>query len=109
MIHAVVAMVALLAFSPAAWLLSRRLGRLSHQRLDTRVLESLAILCALCLLVFFVCLMPVFENRAPYALGFVERVLLALDVAWLVTAAVTMPRCAQLVDAPGGTLGQAQL
>ena len=103
MIHGVVAMVALLAFSPAAWLLSRRLGRLPHQRLDTRVLESLAILCALCLLVFFVCLMPVFENRAPYALGFVERVLLALDVAWLVTAAVTMPRCAQLVDAPGGT------
>ena len=100
MIHGVVAMIALLAFSPAAWLLSRRLGRLPNQRLETRVLEFLAILCTLCLLAFFVSLYPVFDNRAPYALGFVERVLLALNVAWLVKAAVTLPRCSQIVDAP---------
>ena len=99
MIHGVVALIALLAFSPAAWLLSRRLAGLPHQRLDARILESLAILCALCLLAFFVCLMPVFANRAPYALGFVERVLLALNVGWLVIAAVSIPRYSQIVDA----------
>ena len=71
---------------------------LPHNRLDTRILESLAILCALCLLAFFVCLTPVFENRAPFALGFVERVLLALNVGWLIIAAVTMPRSTRIVD-----------
>jgi len=99
MIHGVVALIALLAFSPAAWLLSRRLAVLPHKRLNARLLESLAILSALCLLTFFVCLMPVFANRAPYALGLVERVLLALNVGWLVIAAVTMPRYSQIVAA----------
>jgi len=99
MIHGVAALIALLAFAPAAWLLSWRLAGLPHQRLDARILESLAILCALCLLAFFVCLMPVFANRAPYALGFVERVLLALNVGWLVITAVSIPRSSQIVDA----------
>jgi hypothetical protein len=103
MIHGAVALIALLAFSPAAWLLSRRLAGLLHKRLDVRILESLAILSALCLLAFFVCLWPVFVNRAPYALGFVERVLLALNVAWLVTAAVSIPRYSQIVDATSRT------
>jgi hypothetical protein len=47
--------------------------------------------------------MPVFANRAPYALGLVERVLLALNVGWLVIAAVTMPRYSHIVDATSRT------
>jgi hypothetical protein len=72
MIHGIAAMIAFVAFPPGAWLLSRSF-----------VTRALAIGCALTLVVFFVCLAPVFSNRPPYALGLIERLLLLLYVAWL--------------------------
>jgi hypothetical protein len=105
-IHGVVAMIALLAFAPAAWLLSRNLPL---ERRGARLLEPLAILCALCLVGFFTCLMPVFASRAPYALGLVERVLLAFNVGWVVMAAVTMLGDARIAAATGrSSSGQAR-
>jgi hypothetical protein len=73
-IHSGAAMIAFLAFPPAALLLSR-----------TRTQRILAICSALTLLVFFVCLSPVFRHQAPLALGLVERVLLGFYLAWLAT------------------------
>ena len=72
MIHGIAAMIAFLAFPPGAWLLSR-----------TFVSRALAIGCGVTLVVFFVCLAPVFSNRPPYMLGLIERVLLLFYVAWL--------------------------
>jgi len=49
-------------------------------------LERLAGLSLLVLLAFFVCLVPVFADRPPFALGLVERVLLALNLGWVAVA-----------------------
>ena len=91
MAHGMSAMVAFVAFPPAAWLLSRRLSSNSPPGTRTWIaLTTLAAACAVSLIAFFACLAPVFQNRAPYALGLVERVLIAAYVAWLVTAAVSV-------------------
>jgi Protein of unknown function (DUF998) len=87
-IHGLAGVLAFLAFSPAAWLLSRRIAASPQMVVAPRVLRQLAVLCAISLLAFFVCLAPAFSNRAPYALGLVERVLVALYVAWLVATAL---------------------
>ena len=81
MIHGGAAMVAFVAFPIAAWLLSRKVTTLAQRSIAHR---PLALLCACALVVFFVCLAPAFANRPPYALGLVERILVALYAAWLV-------------------------
>ena len=93
MIHGVVALVAFLAFAPAAWLVARTLRRVRPVPAAVRVLEPLAILYAASLATFFVCLAPVFQNRPPYALGLVERGLIAVLVTWMVFAAVGVRAC----------------
>lgn len=80
LMHGGAAMVAFVVFPIAALLLSRNRSIL---------LRILSIFCAVSLLVFFYCLSPVFSHHAPYALGLVERILLALYVAWITTAALT--------------------
>ena len=94
MTHGVVAMLAFAAFPPAAWLLSRRLSVLPRMDSSARLLERLAQLCTVFVIVFFACLVPVFQNRAPYALGLVERVLIMAFVAWIVAAALSVRRVA---------------
>lgn len=94
MIHANVAMIAFLAFPLAAIRLSSSLGQASGSRGIRAWLRGLALGSAATLVVFFVCLAPVFSGRAPYALGLVERVLLAAYIAWLGTASLGMRRAA---------------
>ena len=86
MIHAGVAMMAFVAFPIAAWRLSRKVAALTERSIADRPLAPLAHLSAGALVVFFVCLAPVFSNRPPYALGLVERILLVLYAAWLAAA-----------------------
>ena len=90
MIHGGSALVAFVAFPPAAWLLSRRLA--VHPAFATRagLLQGLAGLSAGSLIVFFFCLAPVFQDRPPFALGLVERVVLVIYVAWTVAAALSV-------------------
>jgi hypothetical membrane protein len=90
MIHGNVAMVAFVALPAAAWLLSGKVAALAEMSAAIRLLRPLAILCAAALVVFFVCLAPVFANRPPYALGFVERVLIVLYCGWLVAVGVSV-------------------
>lgn len=91
LIHGVAAMVAFLAFPIAACLISRRLPARCDSSV-ARLLFPLAVSCAVALVVFFVCLFPVFSNRPPYALGLIERVLLALYAGWLVALGVSVRR-----------------
>ena len=84
--HPMAGLLAFLAFSPAAWLLSRGIRAHVTTVTQPRVLERLAGLSLLVLLAFFVCLVPVFADRPPFALGLVERVLLALDLGWVAVA-----------------------
>jgi hypothetical protein len=86
MVHGTAGLLAFLAFSPAAWLLSRRTAAHVTTATGPRVLERLAGLSLLVLLAFFVCLVPVFAGGPPFALGLVERVLLALNLAWVAVA-----------------------
>jgi len=81
--HGGAALAAFLAFPAAAILLSPSLSRVAGL---SRCLRPLAIAAAACLVVFFLCLAPGLQNRPPYVLGFVERILLALIVAWLALA-----------------------
>ena len=92
MIHGTVAMMAFVAFPIAAWLLSRRAATLGGRSTSDRLLVPLAHLCAGTVLVFFVCLAPVFSNRPPYALGLVERILLVFYAGWLAAACRTIAR-----------------
>jgi hypothetical protein len=88
MAHGVAALAAFLAFPAAAILLSPTLSRAARCTSSAaRYLRPLAFACAACLVIFFLCLAPASQNRPPYALGFVERILLALFVAWLAVAA----------------------
>jgi len=50
---------------------------------------------AVLLAAFFGCLWPVFSNRPPYALGLVERILLAAMCAWLIAAGFGVRRAAK--------------
>ena len=84
MVHGIAAMIAFLAFPPGAWLLSR-----------TFVSRAVAIGCAVTLVVFLVCLAPVFSNRPPYMLGLIERVLLLFYVAWLVAFIIAARRAGE--------------
>ncbi|MBK7929628.1 MAG: DUF998 domain-containing protein [Bryobacterales bacterium] len=84
LIHAAAALVAFLAFPIAAVTLSRAVAALA-------LLRPLAWACALSLFVLFACLAPVFANHAPYALGLIERILLALYAAWIAAAAALTP------------------
>jgi hypothetical membrane protein len=90
MIHANVAMIAFLAFPIAALLLSGKIGQRQSPESPrlTPLLRGFAFASGLLLLVFFVCLAPVFSRHAPYALGLAERVLLLAYVAWLGTASI---------------------
>jgi hypothetical membrane protein len=81
-IHGSAAMAALLAFPPAALLLSK----------GDRRLKTLARLSLLALAVFFVCLAPVFRNHAPYGLGLAERIMLALYAAWIGRTGIRVAR-----------------
>ena len=63
---------------------SRKVATLTERSIAHRPLAPLALLCAGALVVFFVCLAPAFSNHPPYALGLVERILVALYAAWLV-------------------------
>ena len=88
-IHGGAAMVAFIAFPAAALLLSRRIARFQADFRRTHLLTALAWLSAACLCAFFFCLTPaVFANRAPYVLGFVERVLIILYMTWIIAAGV---------------------
>jgi hypothetical protein len=89
MIHGGAAMVAFLSFPVAALLLSRRMAAV-NQIPRTRFLVPLAVACAAALMVFFVCLTPVFSNRPPYLLGLVERILLGLYAAWLIAVSASV-------------------
>jgi hypothetical protein len=86
LIHANVAMIAFLAFPIAALLLSGPIGQFVQARRKTR-LRLLAYASVLSLLIFFICLAPVFSHHAPRYLGLVERIVLAAYVAWLAAAA----------------------
>ena len=86
MVHGMAGLLAFLAFSPAAWLLSRRIAAPVTTTTRPRVLKRLAGLSFLVLLTFFVCLVPVFADGPPFALGLVERVLLTLDLGWVAVA-----------------------
>jgi hypothetical protein len=90
MIHGGAAMVAFVAFPVAALLLSRRIRTAAARTSTTRMLVPLAVSCAAALVVFFVCLIPVFSNRPPYALGLVERIVLALYGGWLIAASASV-------------------
>ena len=88
MIHANAAMLAFLAFPVAAMLLSGPIERVFKRRLP--VLRGLAVASGLTLLIFFVCLAPVFTHHAPHYLGLAERVLLAAYVGWLGVASARL-------------------
>ena len=90
MIHGMAGVLAFLAFSPAAWLLSKRIEGGPAADARPRLLARLAGLSLLVLLAFFVCLAPVFADRAPFALGLVERVLLGVNVGWVAMASSTI-------------------
>ena len=83
MIHGVAGIVAFLAFSPGAWLLSKGVSTWTANGAPARMLAPLAGLSLLVLLLLFVCMAPVFADRPPFALGLVERVLLALNLGWI--------------------------
>jgi hypothetical protein len=83
-LHAIAAMVAFVAFPVSAVGLSRLYASVVDTRLPHP--RQVAALCAAVTLLFFACLAPVFQHRAPYALGLVERVALALHVCWLLLA-----------------------
>jgi hypothetical protein len=83
MIHGVAGIVAFLAFSPGAWLLSKAVSTWTANGAPARMLAPLAGLSLLVLLLLFVCMAPVFADRPPFALGLVERVLLALNLGWI--------------------------
>lgn len=81
MIHGIAAMIAFTSFPLAAFWLSPRLQS------DPRgALPGLAKLSVAMTLLFFVCLAPVFWNRAPIGMGAAERIALAVYVCWLVLA-----------------------
>jgi hypothetical protein len=90
MIHGGAAMVAFLAFPIAALLLSGPLGRFSGSAFLHRILTGTAVASLAALLIFFVCLAPVFSNRPPFLLGLVERVLIVSYMAWIGSAAFTI-------------------
>ena len=79
MMHGIAAMVAFTSFPVAALVLS-----------SSRLLKVLATSSAAATVLFFVCLAPAFWNRPPYLLGAVERLVLALYVAWLLLASGSM-------------------
>ena len=101
MIHGLAGVMAFLALSPAAWLLSRSIGRTQPKTGAARALGVLSVLSIAALATFFLCLAPAFANRPPYALGLVERVLLAVDVAWLGLAAMMVARGPTRSPSPG--------
>ena len=105
MIHGVAGLLAFLAFSPAAWLLSRDTSTWTSNTGPARALAPLAGLSLLALLVQFVCMAPVFADRAPYALGLVERLLLALNLGWIGTASWIVARGAAISSPPGSARG----
>jgi hypothetical membrane protein len=92
MIHGVAGVLAFPALSAAAWLLSRSIGGALPGTGAARALGHLAAISIITLLTFFVCLAPAFADRPPYALGLVERVLVAVDAGWLGLAALLVAR-----------------
>jgi hypothetical protein len=74
--HNGAAMLLFLSFPVGALMISK-----AH-----RMLKTIAVLCAVATLTMFGCLAPAFQNRPPYALGLVERVVLALNICWLLAA-----------------------
>ena len=60
------------------------------------------------LAVFFFCLWPAFMNRAPFALGLVERMLLALYLAWIVAAAQAIRRLSVTAGSRGISEGDSR-
>jgi hypothetical membrane protein len=87
MTHGIAAMVAFLAFPVASLRLSKKMGG--------RLLPRLAVCGAVLLAAFFLCLAPVFFNRPPFALGLVERILLAVMAAWLIAAGFRVRQAAK--------------
>ena len=104
MIHGVAGLLAFLAFSPAAWLLSRDTSTWTLNSGPARALAPLAALSLLALVVQFVCMAPVFADRPPYALGLVERLLLALNLGWVGTASWIVAH-ATAISSPGSARG----
>lgn len=80
--HAGAAMIAFVAFPFGAWRLSRMAGG---------QLRFVATLSIAMLAVFFACLSPVFGHKAPFVLGLVERVLLAVYIWWLLVLSARVP------------------
>lgn len=74
-IHGTAAMLAFLSFPVAAWLLS-----------TTRILKHIAWCSVVATIVFFACLSPIFRHKAPYALGLIERIVLAFHTMWLIAS-----------------------
>jgi hypothetical protein len=94
MIHANFAMLAFLAFPVAAMLLSAAIAEVSGSRRVKPLLRGFALASGVTLLIFVICLAPVFSHHAPHYLGIAERVLLAAYIAWLGMASVAISRAA---------------
>jgi hypothetical protein len=90
LIHANAAMAAFLAFPVAALRLSASVGAFGDTTAVHRLLVSLAWGSLVTLILFFACLAPVFANRPPLLLGFVERVLLLFYLGWLGVASLVL-------------------
>lgn len=96
MIHGVAAMIAFPSFVIAALRLS-----------FTPPLRGLAIASAIMLALFLASLSPaVINNRAPILLGLTERLLLALDMAWLWLAATPSATCQTSGTRPSASPGR---
>lgn len=83
-VHGIAAITAFLAFPVAAVCLSRLYVSPAGSPLSLP--GQVAALCAAMTVFLFVCLTPAFQNRPPYALGFVERIALGCNVCWLLLA-----------------------
>jgi hypothetical protein len=88
--HSMAAMVAFGSFPFAALSLSRY-RTLSGSRYGA-ALRGVAVVCAAMTLLLLLCLAPAYRHHPPYALGFVERIVLIGYVSWLLLASIAMSR-----------------
>jgi hypothetical protein len=89
LIHGVAALIGFLALPLAALALARGLRDDQDWGEAGAHLVPLGILCAVSLLAFLTSLWPTLgANRPPVLLGLTERVLLAANLAWLMTSAL---------------------
>jgi hypothetical protein len=93
MIHGDVAMLAFLALPVAAWLLSRSFRHDVRWQWLSGLSFALAVAMTASLIAFAISLAPVFvTDGPPRLLGFTERILLAVNCAWLGVIAFALLR-----------------